>query len=117
MVTALSDLEPHFWCQLRLASARPILVLSCLCAREMVYVYVELVNGLSLASIPPSGLLKLAWRRLDSFVVDLGAGWPHTVRQRCSGRASSNAASVCPVVSGVKIGTAAYTNDTVPSLR
>ena len=81
----------------------------------VVHVNEELANGLPLACIPPSGLLRLAWQQLDSCIVDLGAGWPHTVPRRRSGRASSTAAGVCPVVSGVKMGPAAYTNDTVPS--
>ena len=68
-----------------------------------------------MACIPSSGLLRLTWQQLDSCTVDLGAGWPHTVPQRCSGPALSTATSVYPVVSGVKVGPAAYTNDTVPS--
>ena len=81
----------------------------------VVHVYVELANGLPLAFIPPSGLLRLTWQQLDSCIVDLGAVWPHTVPRRRSGRASSTAAGVCPVVSGVTMGPAAYTNDTVQS--
>ena len=115
MVTALSGLELHFWCQLHIASARPILGSSGPCARVVVHVYVKPANGFPLAYIPPCGLPRLAWQQLHSCIVDLGAGWPHTVPQRCSGRASSSAASVCPVVLGVKIGPAAYTNCTVPS--
>ena len=108
MVTASPALELHFWCQLRIASARPILGPLGPCARVVVHVYVELSYGLPLACIPSSGLLRLAWQQLDSCIVNLGAGWPHTVPQRCSGRASSTAASVCPMVSGVKIGPSAY---------
>ena len=115
MVTALPGLEFHFRCQLRLASARPILGSSDPCARVVVHVYVELANGLPLACIPPSGLLRLAWQQLDACIVDSGAGWRHTVPRRRSGRASSTAAGVYPVVSGVKMGPAAHTNDTVPS--
>ena len=115
MVTDLPGLELHFWCQLRIASAQPILGSSGPCARVVVHVYIELANGLPLACIPPSGLLRPAWQQLDSCIVDLGAGWSHAVPRRRSGRASSTAASVCPVVSGVKMGPAAYTNDTVPS--
>jgi hypothetical protein len=115
MVTALPALELHFRCQLRIASARPILGPLGPCARVVVHVYVELSYGLLLACIPSSGLLRLAWQQLDSCIVNLGACWPHTVPRRCSRRASSTAAGVCPVVSGVKMGPAAYTNHTAPS--
>ena len=100
MVTPSPALELHFRCQLRIASARPILGPSGPCARVVVHVYVELPNGLPLACIPSSGLLRLAWQQLDSCIVNLGAGWPHTVPRRRSGCASSTAAGVCcPVVS------------------
>ena len=115
MVTASPALELHFRCQLRIASARPILGPSGPCARVVVHVDVELSYGLPLACIPSSGLLRLAWQQLDSCIVNLGAGWSHTVPRRRSRRASSTAAGVCPVVSGVKMGPSAYTNDTVPS--
>ena len=115
MVTALPALELHFRCQLRIASARPILGPSSPCARVVVHVYVELANGLLLACIPSSGLLRLAWQQLGTHIVDLGAGWLHTVPRRRSGRASSTAMGVRPVVSGVKMGPAAYAIDTVPS--
>ena len=59
MVTALSGLELHFWCQLRIASARRIFGSSGPCARVVVHVYLEPVNGFPLAYIPPSGLLRL----------------------------------------------------------
>ena len=81
----------------------------------MVHVYAELANGLLLACIPSSGLLRLAWQQLGTHIVDLGAGWLHTVPRRRSGRASSTAMGVRPVVSGVKMGPAAYAIDTVPS--
>ena len=77
MVTASPALELHFRCQLRIASARPILGPSGPCARVVVHVYAELANGLLLACIPCSGLLRLAWQQLDSCIVDLGACWPH----------------------------------------
>ena len=77
MVTALPALELHFRCQLRIASARPILGPSSPCARVVVHVYVELSYGLLLACIPSSGLLRLAWQQLDSCIVNLGACWPH----------------------------------------
>ena len=115
MVTASPALELHFRCQLRIASARPILGPLGPCARVVVHVYVELSYGLPLACIPSSGLLRLAWQQLDSCIVNLGAGWPHTVPRRRSRRASSTAAGVCPVVSAVKMGSSANTNDTVPS--
>ena len=79
MVTASPALELHFWCQLRIASARPILGPLGPCARVVVHVYVELSYGLPLACIPSGGLLRLAWQQLDSCIVNLGAGWPHTV--------------------------------------
>ena len=72
MVTALPGLELHFWCQLRIASARPILGPSGPCARMVVHVYVELFYGLPLASIPSSGLLRLAWQQLDSCIAECG---------------------------------------------
>ena len=49
MVTASSALELHFWCQLRMSSARPTLGPLGPCARVVVHVYVELSYGLSLA--------------------------------------------------------------------
>ena len=114
MVTASPALELHFRCQLRIASARTILGQSGPCARVVVHVYVVLSYGLSLACIPSSGLLRLAWQQLDSCIVNVGAGWSHTVPRRRSRCASSTAAGVCPVVSGAKMGPSAYTNDTVP---
>ena len=77
MVTALSALELHFRCQLRIASARPILGPSGPCARVVVHVYVELSYGLPLACIPSSGLLRLAWQQLDSCIVNFDAYWAH----------------------------------------
>ena len=85
MVSTLPALELHFWCQLRIASARPISGPSGPCARVVVHVYVELANGLLLACIPSSGLLRLAWQQLDTHVVDLVAGGLHTVPRRHSG--------------------------------
>ena len=60
MVSALPALELHFRCQLRVASARPILGPSDPCATVVVCVSAELANGLPLACIPSSGLLRLA---------------------------------------------------------
>jgi hypothetical protein len=120
MVTALlvPALELHFRCQLRIACARPILGpsahVACECAKVVVHVYVELANGLLLACIPSSGLLRRAWQQLDTHIVDLGAGGLHTVPdgtraciEHCHGHASG-------VVSGVKMGSAAYAIDIVP---
>ena len=85
MVTASPALELHFWCQLRIATARgPILGPLGPCARVVVHVYVELSHGLPLAFTPSSGLLRLAWQQLDSCIVNLGAGWPHMVPRRRS---------------------------------
>ena len=84
MVTASPALELHFQCQLRIASARPILGPSGPCARVVVHVYVELSSGLLMACTPSSGLLRLAWQQLDSCIVNFGAGWPHTVPRRRS---------------------------------
>ena len=68
-----SALELHFWCQLCIASARPILGPSDPCARVLVYVYVELANGLPLACIPLSGLVSVVWQQLGTHVMDLSA--------------------------------------------
>ena len=86
MVTASPALELHFRCQLALHSLRTAnLGPSGPCARVVVHVYVELFYGLPLACIPSSGLLRLDCQQLDSCIVDLAAGWPHTVpRQRSS---------------------------------
>ena len=97
MVTASPALELHFRCQLRIASARPILGPLGPCARVVVHVYVELSYGLPLACIPSGGLLRLAWQQLDSCIVNLGAGWPHTVL-RCGDGARARCAA--GVVSG-----------------
>ena len=115
MVTASPALELHFRCQLRIASARPILGPLGPCARVVVHVYLELSHGLPLACIPSDGLLWLAWQQLDSCIVNLGAGWPHTVPRRRSSTVPRRCVSLCPVDSGVKMGPSAYTNDTIPS--
>ena len=75
----------------------------------VVHVHLELANDLPLACLPSSGLLRLTWQQLDTYIMDLGAGWPHTVPQRRLGPASSTATGVHPVVSGVRMGPAAYT--------
>ena len=66
MATALPALKLHFWCQLRIASARPSADPLCPHARVVVYVYVELTSGLPVAFIPSSGLLILAWQQLGT---------------------------------------------------
>ena len=81
----------------------------------VVHVHLDLANDLPLACLPSTGLLRLTWLQLDTHIMDLGAGWPHTVPRRRSGPASRTATGVRPVVSGVKMGPAAYTNDTIPS--
>ena len=68
-VTASPALELHFRCQLRIASAQPILGPLGPCARVVVHVYVELSYGLPLACIPPCGLLRLTLQQLDSCIV------------------------------------------------
>ena len=66
MVTALPALELHFRCQLHIASARPLVGPSGPCTMVVVCTCVELTNGLPLACIPSSGLLRLAWQQLGS---------------------------------------------------
>ena len=79
MATALPALKLRFRRQLCVASAQPLLGPSGPCARVVVHVYVELANGLLLACIPSSGLLRLAWQQLDTHLIGLRAGWRHTV--------------------------------------
>ena len=81
------------------------------CARVVVLVYVELSYGLPLVCIPSSRLLRFAWQQLGSCIVNVDAGWPHTVPRRRS--STDCTAGVCPVVSGLKMGPSA--NDTIPS--
>ena len=86
----------------------------------VVHVHLNLANGLPLACLPSSGLLRLTWLQLDTHIMDLAAGWlhSHTVpRQSARGSCIEHcpATGVRPVVSGVKMGPAADTNDTVPS--
>ena len=58
----------------------------------VVYACVELANGLLLACIPSSGLLRLGWQQLDTHPMGLGADWPDTVPRQgiehCGGRVS-----------------------------
>ena len=45
----------------------------------VVHVHLELANDLPLACLPSSGLLRLTWLQLDTHIMDLDAGWAHTV--------------------------------------
>ena len=45
----------------------------------VVHVHLDLANGLPLACLPSSGLLRLTWLQLDTHIMDLDAGWAHTV--------------------------------------
>ena len=74
MVTASPALELHFRCQLRIASARPILGPSDPCATVVVCVSIELANGLPLACIPSSGLLRLAWQQMAAYSIEREKG-------------------------------------------
>ena len=60
MVTALPALELHFRCQLRIASARPILGPLGPCARVVLHVYVELSYGFYTARWTADGCLAAA---------------------------------------------------------
>ena len=82
---SLSVPAPH---SLRTANFGPV---GPMCQSGGSCVYVELSYGLSWDCIPSSGLLRLAWQQLDSCIVNLGAGWPHTVPRR----RSSNVPRVC----------------------
>ena len=89
------DAKPH------IASARPLVGPSGPCTIVVVCACVEPTNGLPLACIPLSGLLRLGWQQLDTHLMGLGADWADTVPRRRSGWASSTAAGACPVVSHV----------------
>ena len=108
MVTASPALELHFRCQLRIASARPILGPLGPCARVVVHVYVELSYGLHTARLTAEACLAAAGLMYCEFGCRLASYGAPTALEHC-------AAGVCPVVSGVKMGPSAYTNDTVPS--
>ena len=58
----------------------------------VVYACVELTNGLLLAYIPSSGLLRLSWQQLDTHLMGLGADWADTMLwvgiEHCGGRVS-----------------------------
>ena len=114
MVTASPALELHFRCQLRIASAvrtvnfGPVGPMcqsggSCVC-RAVLWLAIGLhtVRWTAEACLAAAGLMYCEFGcRLASY------GAP-TALEHC-------AAGVCPVVSGVKMGPSAYTNDTVPS--
>ena len=92
MLHVTSWLPPHLPCGASLSVPAPHSLRTApilgpvgpMCQRVVVHVYVELSYGLPLACIPSSGLLRLAWQQLDSCIVNLGAGWPHTVPRRRS---------------------------------
>ena len=92
MITGLPTLDVHFWCQLRKASARPILGPSGPCARVVVHVYEELSYGLPLACIPFSGLLRLFLPFAIYVRWSVGRGLRYKVL--ASGASLSSAASV-----------------------
>ena len=86
MCSTLPALELRFRRQPHIASARPLVGPSGPCTIVVVCACVELTNGLLLACIPSSGLLRLSWQQLGTPVMDLGAGWLglHTVPRRRS---------------------------------
>ena len=51
----------------------------CPFTRVAVHVCSELTNGLTVALIPPIGLLRLAWQQLGSHLMVLCVAWLHTV--------------------------------------
>ena len=62
MCSTLPALELRFRRQPHIASARPLDGPSGPCTMVMVCACVELTNGLPLACIPSSGLLRLGWQ-------------------------------------------------------
>ena len=92
MCSTLPALELRFRCQPHIASARPIVGPPGPCTIVVVCACVELTNGLLLACIPSSGLLRLGWQQLDTHPMGLGADWPDTVPRQgiehCGGRVS-----------------------------
>eukprot|EP00966_Prymnesium_polylepis_P249014 5757439-Prymnesium_polylepis.1 len=110
--TLVSALELHFWCQLRIASARPILGPcqsggSCVC-RAVLWFFIGLhtVQWTAVACLAAAGLMHCEFGcRLATY------GAPTALEaciEHCRGCVSG-------VVSGVKTGPLAYTNDTVSS--
>ena len=113
MVTASPALELRFWCQLRIASADrtanfgPVGPMcqsggSCVC-RAVLWLAIGLhtVRWTAEACLTAAGLM---YCEIGGRVASYGAP---TALEHC-------AAGVCPVVSGVKTGPSAYTNDTAP---
>ena len=104
MCSTLPALELRFPREAHIASARPLGGPSGPCTILVVCACVELTNGLLLAFIPSSGLLRLGWQQLDTYLMGLGADWPRlafTVPRWRSGWASSTPTGACPVVSHV----------------
>ena len=66
MCSTLPALELRFRRQPHIASARPLVGPSGPCTMVVVCACVELTNGLLLACIPSSGLLRLGWQQLDT---------------------------------------------------
>jgi hypothetical protein len=100
MCSTSPALELRFRRQPHIASARPLVGPSGPCTIVVVYACVELTNGLLLACIPFSGLLRLGWQQLDTHLMGLGADWPNTVPRRRSGWASKHCGAARGCVSG-----------------
>ena len=75
MCSTLPALELRFRRQPHIASARPLGGPSGPCTILVVCACVELTNGLPLACIPSSGLLRHGWQQLDTYLMGLGADW------------------------------------------
>mgnify|MGYP001385139574 CR=1 FL=1 len=71
MCSTLPALELRFRRQPHIASARPLVGPSDPCTIVVVCACVELTNGLPLACIPSSGLLRLGWQQLDTHLMGL----------------------------------------------
>ena len=84
MCSTLPALELRFRRQPHIASARPLVGPSGQCTILVVCACVELTNGLLLACIPSSGLLRLGWQQVDTHLMGLGADWADTVPRRRS---------------------------------
>ena len=79
MCSTLPALELRFRRQPHIASARPLVGPSGPCTIVVVCACVELTNGLLLAFIPSSGLLRLGWQQLDTHLM----GWVQISLIRC----------------------------------
>ena len=64
--------------------------------------------------MPSSGLLRLAWQQLGSYLMDFGVGWLHAVPRRRTGCALT-VTGARRVVSDAKMAPAGHTIDTAPS--